>query len=154
MLDRFYHYCSTLGPVGYLPKVPGTWASLATVCLVPFCFLPLPVLIRLGIVLLVFFLGGFTAGRSEKLLGMTDPGLVVVDELLGQLITFLPFAALNIWELPAGFLLFRFFDILKPWPIRASENWLPGGYGVMLDDLLAGLFACLCLGIIRWLVVL
>ena len=150
MLNRFFHFCSTLGPVGYLPKVPGTWASLATVCLIPSCFLPLPLLIRIGIVILIFLLGGFTAGYSEKLLGATDPGQIVVDELLGQLITFVPFAVLNIWELLAGFLLFRFFDILKPWPIRASENWLPGGYGVMLDDLLAGLLACACLGLLRY----
>ncbi len=152
MLKRLVHAVSTLGPVGYLPKMPGTWGALVTLILVPFCFLPLPLWTRAGVLLVVFICGGLAAGRSEKLLGLTDPGVVVIDELLGQLVTFAPFLSLKPWELIAGFLLFRLFDIIKPWPVRASETWLPGGFGVMLDDLLAGIYACIVLGIIRMLV--
>lgn len=152
MLNRISLFLSTLGPVGYLPKVPGTWAALTTVCVVPFAFLPLPVWARISVLGLIFLIGGITSGRSEKLLGLSDPGIVVIDELLGQLVTFAPFALLNLWELGLGFFLFRIFDIFKPWPICASEHWLPGGFGVMLDDLLAGLIACACLGLIRMLV--
>ncbi|MCF8104873.1 MAG: phosphatidylglycerophosphatase A [Desulfohalobiaceae bacterium] len=152
MLNRLLHAVSSLGPVGYLPKMPGTWGSLAAVILVPFFFLPLTLWTRAGVLVAIFICGGLAAARSEKLLGLTDPGVVVVDELLGQLIVFAPFLSLNPWELAAGFLLFRLFDIAKPWPVRSSETWLPGGFGVMLDDVLAGIYACLVLGLVRMLV--
>jgi len=76
---------------------------------------------------------------------------VVIDELVGQWLTFLPLAAPTTFELVAGFFLFRAFDILKPPPVRASENWLPGGFGVMIDDVLAGIYAGVCLLILIWL---
>lgn len=151
MQNRIFLALSTLGPVGYLPKAPGTWAALTTCLFVPFCFVPLPVWIRVVVLLLLFLGGGVAASRSEKLLGLTDPGVIVIDELLGQLITFTPFLSLKPWELFTGFFLFRCFDILKPWPVKASETWLPAGFGVMLDDLLAGAYACIALAGIRML---
>ena len=142
---------SGLGPIGKIPYASGTWGSAAATLAAPFLFLPLPGFWRFVLLAALFFIGSKAATRTEILLGKKDPGHVVIDELVGQWITFLPFAVPTTFELLAGFLLFRAFDILKPPPVRASENWLPGGYGVMIDDVLAGVYACLCLGLLHWL---
>lgn len=78
---------------------------------------------------------------------------MVIDELVGVWLVLLPFAyhAENVpWELLLlAFLLFRFFDMVKPWPVRASERWLPAGWGVMLDDVVAGCLALVCLNLLN-----
>lgn len=113
--------------------------------------MPLPVWGRVLLLLALFFLGSETGTRVEQLLGQKDPSRVVIDELVGQWLTILPLAAPTTFELVAAFVLFRFFDIAKPAPVRASENWLPGGYGIMIDDVLAGIYAAIVLGLIHWL---
>ncbi len=140
-LDRLALELATLGPVGRMPQAPGTWGSAAAVLLAPWLFLPLPLFGRLLVLALVFALGTWAATRAEAALGTTDPGCVVIDELLGQWTTFLPFAAPTVWTLFAAFVLFRVLDIAKPWPIRLLERSLPRGLGVMADDLLAGALA-------------
>lgn len=145
-LDRVALALATLGPVGRMPKAPGTWGSLAATLAAPWCFLPLPLPARLGALAGLLLLGAWAAGRAGRALGAEDPGCVVIDELLGQWTAFAPFflAGLDsrtLLELLALFALFRLFDILKPWPIRAVERGVRGGLGVMLDDLLAGLLA-------------
>ncbi len=147
--DRLSLLVSGLGPIGKIPYAPGTWGSAVATLAAPILFLPQPGFWRVVTLLVIFFVGSAAATRTEKLLGRKDPGHVVIDELVGQWITFLPFAALPPLELLAGFFLFRAFDILKPRPVRASENWLPGGYGVMIDDVLAGVYACLCLSLLH-----
>lgn len=147
--DRLAVALATLGPVGRLPKAPGTWGSLAATLAAPWCFLPLPLSARLGMLGCVLLLGSWAAGRAGRALGHEDPGCVVIDELLGQWTACAPFFLSGLsgldsrspWELLALFALFRLFDILKPWPIRAVERGVRGGLGVMLDDLLAGLAA-------------
>lgn len=140
---------ATLGPAGRMPKAPGTWGSLVAAGLAPFLFLPLPLWGRLLVLLLLFPLGSWCAGRAERALGRKDPSGVVVDELWGQWIAVLPLATSDaLWIIPA-FLFFRLFDIAKPWPVRASERWLPGGWGIMIDDGLAGLYAMMALLICR-----
>ena len=158
LLDRAALAVATLGPVGRMPKAPGTWGSLAALLLAPFVFNPLPLPWRLGVLALILVLGAWAAARAEVILGQEDPGCVVVDELLGQWTAFAPFhlatemtGGATSWtsswngttplELLVLFGLFRLFDIVKPWPIRAVERSVPGGLGVMLDDLVAGLFA-------------
>lgn len=150
LLDRAALAIATLGPVGRLPKAPGTWGSLASLLLAPWLFMPLPLGPRLGLLALILLVGTWAAARAERVLGAKDPGCVVVDELLGQWTAFAPFhltaqASFSTgaapWELLLLFGLFRLFDILKPWPIRSVEAGVPGGLGVMLDDLVAGLFA-------------
>lgn len=126
---------------GRSPKAPGTAGSALAALLAPFLFLPLPLFWRGAVLVLVFALGGLAATRAEKVLGREDPGEVVIDELAGQWIAYLPFASLSVWGLVIGFALFRLFDITKPFPIRRSEHWLPSGFGVMLDDVIAGGFA-------------
>lgn len=148
-IDALALHLATLGPAGRMPRAPGTWGSLAAAVLAPFLFLPLPFWARIAALLLLFPVGAWSAGRAEHVLGRKDPGHVVVDELWGQWIALLPLAASETsWIIPA-FLFFRLFDIAKPWPVRASERWLRGGRGVMIDDGFAGLYAMLAVLVCR-----
>jgi len=151
-LDKLAAALATLGPVGHFPKAPGTWGSLAAVVAAPWLFLTLSLPLRAAALALVFFVGTWACGRAEIVMGKKDPGCVVVDELFGQWLTLLFFAAMPIWYLPAAFVLFRIFDILKPWPVKWAENAFPGGYGVMLDDGVAGLYAMGCLHLLAYFV--
>ena len=140
-----------LGVAGLSPVMPGTCGSLVAALVAPVLYLPLPYAGRAAALALLFWLGGMAATRAERLLGRKDPGEVVIDELLGVWLVLLPFADPS-WVVVAwAFFLFRVFDMLKPWPVRASENWLPAGYGVMIDDVLAALYALAVLGILRHL---
>lgn len=118
----------------------------------PTTVLPLQVTawITVGIsIALVFFclLGIWASGRSIPILGNSDPSEAVVDEVMGQLITFLFIPFTLSWPfILAGFLLFRLFDIWKPYPIDALQA-LPGGIGVCADDIIAGVYAGICLSI-------
>jgi phosphatidylglycerophosphatase A len=97
--------------------------------------------------LVVFALGVWAAGEAEKFFGRTDPGEVVADEVVGQMLTFLllPHAT---WKwLLGGFLLFRAFDIVKPFPARQAER-IPRGWGIMLDDVVAGIYGLAVLAVI------
>ncbi|NCC24882.1 MAG: phosphatidylglycerophosphatase A [Deltaproteobacteria bacterium] len=148
-------FACALGPAGYLPKAPGTWGSLLATALAPLLFLPLGPAARVTVLVSVFVIGGLMATRVERNLGRKDPGQVVIDELLGQWMALMPLGAPSAamdWALVClGFGLFRFFDILKPWPVRSSETWLPGGFGIMIDDLLAGCWAAAILWVLVFL---
>ena len=151
-IDRLCLFLCRLGIAGLAPRAPGTWGTALAAVMAPWCFVPLPFLWRAVVLVVVFFVGGLAASRAEQILGQKDPGQVVIDELLGLWIVLLPFPQAS-WKLiAAAFVLFRLFDITKPWPVRASENWLPGGFGVMIDDALAGLQALLVLVLVRALV--
>ncbi len=134
-----------LGVAGLSPKAPGTMGTLVAVLLAPLCFMPLSMFWRIVLLVVIFFAGAVAGTYAEKMLGDKDPGQIVIDELLGMWITLLPFAHLSWSKLGLAFVFFRIFDILKPWPIKASEQWLPGGYAIMIDDVIAGVFAMLCL---------
>ncbi|MFP4169102.1 MAG: phosphatidylglycerophosphatase A [Desulfonatronovibrionaceae bacterium] len=139
--DRICSFVAGLGPVGRLPRIPGTWGSLFSVLIAPFCFLPLPVPGRAALVVLLFAAGAVVSDRAEKASKKKDPGWIVIDELVGQWITLL-FVASGSWiALACGFFFFRFFDILKPFPVKRAESMLPGGWSIMLDDVLAGIYA-------------
>ena len=148
LTDTILLNTATLWIAGRGPKAPGTWGSLVAMLLAPFAFFPLSMGYR-GIVLgAVFVLGSIAASRAEIILGKKDPGSVVIDELLGLWTAYLFFPQLSPLLLFLGFVLFRIFDIAKPWPIRASETWLPGGWSVMLDDVIGGIYAAICLGLL------
>lgn len=134
-----------LGVAGLSPVAPGTCGSFLALLVAPVLFLPLPVAGRVALLVLLFWVGGHAATRAERILNVKDPGQVVIDELVGQWLTLLPFANPGWVTCLAGFVLFRLFDAAKPWPINASENWLPDGYGVMIDDVIAGIMAMICL---------
>src|SRR6185295_18343323 len=133
--------------VGYLPLAPGTWGSLVGVGI----FLLLTRVIAgnaLVAVVLVFIIvvtavGTWAATRTEELSGRKDPGKVVVDEVAGQFIALFPLTLFTRWSTVAvivSFILFRFFDIVKPYPANKLQE-LNGGAGVMFDDLVAGVYA-------------
>jgi phosphatidylglycerophosphatase A len=127
---------------GYSPVAPGTAGSL--VGLASFVALHrLPVSYQLGATALLFVVGVAAAGHTAKRVGQKDPGLVVVDEIIGQWTTllFLPFTPVIAI---AGFVLFRVMDVLKPYPARDFER-LPGGLGIVADDVMAGVYANLLL---------
>lgn len=147
--DRLILAFCRVEPAGLSPMAPGTVGSLAAIILAPLIFMPLSLPARLAVLACLFVAGGLACSRAERLLGKKDPGSVVIDEVLGQWAAILPFASLLWWELALAFGLFRLFDISKPWPVRASENWLPHGFGIMIDDLFAGLYALAALYLFR-----
>ena len=123
---------------GLVPKAPGTAGSLlALVIFVPILQLPLPA--QLGIIVTALVLGIWVSGRVAEELALKDPGGIVIDEFVGMWITLLFLPSL-LWLLPA-FLLFRLFDIVKPWPVGWLDRSLDGGLGIMMDDVAAGLYA-------------
>ncbi|MEN9434948.1 MAG: hypothetical protein RLZZ422_2537 [Pseudomonadota bacterium] len=134
---------------GLAPKAPGTVGTLAAV---PFYLLmqPLSLSSYLVIVLIAFALGVWVCGESAKRLGEHDYGGIVWDEFVGFWITMM--AAPTGWGwIVLGFVLFRLFDIIKPWPIKVADQQVQGGLGIMLDDVLAGIMAGFCLQLIVYL---
>lgn len=128
---------ATAGGAGYAPVAPGTAGS--AVGLAVFWLLqPLPRGWHLLALLAIIAAGLWAAQAAATHFGRHDPSQVVVDEVAGQMVTLL-FTGGTMWGLLAGFLLFRALDIAKPWPVRSLER-LPGGYGIMADDLMAGLY--------------
>lgn len=147
--DTMAIHISRLGPAGLSPKAPGTVGSAVAALLAPLLFMPLPMWLRITFLVLIFCWGSMVITQAEKALGSHDPGEIVLDELVGQWITFLPFVTLSFWWMVVGFILFRCFDIWKPYPVKDSEKWLHGGWGVMIDDVFAGFYAMASLGILR-----
>jgi phosphatidylglycerophosphatase A len=131
---------------GYFPLGPGTVGSLAAVLIAAALHLSLAAgRSTLACLVIALTVPGILAStRTARLVGKTDPGMVVVDEVLGQWVTLLGAANLNWKALLAGFLLFRVFDIWKPWPVRTLER-LPDGTGIVADDLAAGVYGALIL---------
>lgn len=139
---------STWFGTGFAPVAPGTAGTLAAVPLVILCGY-LGGWYSLFILLAVTLTGIWASHQSRALLGEEDPGPVVIDEVAGYGLT-LFLLPLNWVTIGAGFLLFRFFDILKPWPVNRAER-LKGGVGIVMDDLVAGLYAHLILRIGLWM---
>lgn len=138
-----------LGVAGLDPKAPGTWGTAIACLLAPYIFLPLSQPWRVVLLVVIFVVGGLASTRAEHLLERKDPGEVVIDELVGVWLVLLPFESPSFWLVLAAFAFFRLFDICKPWPVRASENWLPAGFGIMIDDVVAGVWALLCVALLR-----
>ena len=151
LIDQITLSFCRLGVAGLAPKAPGTWGTAIACLLAPYVFLPLNFGLRIALLLVLFLLGAVAASRAEKLLERKDPGEVVIDELVGVWLVLLPFPNPSFFMVLAAFVLFRIFDIAKPWPVKASESWLPAGYGVMIDDVVAGLWALLCLSLLAWM---
>lgn len=140
-MNRFLTALATLGPVGFAPKAPGTAGTL--VALVFVAALRLPPGAHLLVTAVICVLGVIASSRAEAVLGRKDPGCIIVDEFAGYLVAtaLLP----GTWGyLIAAFVLFRFFDIVKPPPINKLQD-IKGGMGIMVDDIAAGLAANLIL---------
>lgn len=140
---------STWFGTGLLPIAPGTFGTLAAIPLI-LCLNELGMWYSAFTLIIVVGVAIWTAGRSQALLGRDDPREVVIDEVAGFLLT--TFLLPPSWlALGLGFILFRFFDILKPYPVRQSEK-LRGGFGIVIDDLLAGVYAYAGVRIILFLI--
>ena len=132
--------------VGFLPKAPGTWGSLFA--LAPWLLIKdLPFALYLLVLVVTFILGFYAAGAAEKILDRPDAGPIVIDEILGMFLTLTlapnhPFA----WLL--GFLFFRLFDIVKPVPVSWFDQRVHGGIGIMMDDVIAGIYALVSLQLV------
>jgi phosphatidylglycerophosphatase A len=144
--------------LGWLPVAPGTWGSLPPAMLFVLMYYLGSSAAAISITMAVLALvGSAICIKSVPAIiaatGKADPREIVADEFSGQAVTFLLVAAVpisNIWVTALlGFLLFRFFDILKPWPIRKFEK-LPGGWGILADDLLAGVCTAVVLLVCIW----
>jgi phosphatidylglycerophosphatase A len=134
--------------VGYLPLAPGTFGSLVGVGI--FLALTRVNIFLLPVAILFFTFAGIWAGtRTEELSGRKDPGKIVVDEVAGQLIALFPlvFVKWSMITVMVSFILFRFFDIVKPYPANRLQE-LKGGAGVMFDDLVAGAYAAIIVGVL------
>ena len=129
--------------IGTVPFAPGTFGSVIGL---PICFLISRLDILIGVICTVLFIlfAIWVAAAAEKALKKRDAGEIVIDEIAGLIVTFigLPFTLKTVI---AGFIIFRTFDILKPFPIRFLEKKVAGGSGVVLDDVLAGLYGNLIL---------
>lgn len=135
---------------GLSPKAPGTMGTLAAIPLY-LLLMNLPLTGYLLAVLLISVAGIWICGESSRRLGVHDHGGIVWDEFAGFLLTMT--AAPQGWTwIVLGFALFRLFDIWKPWPVRVADRQLHGGLGIMLDDILAGIYAWLVLQAVVYVV--
>lgn len=130
---------------GFIRPAPGTWGTLPGV-LMAYFVMPYPTL-HFILILLLGSLGVFLCARASALLKTHDHSGIVIDEIVGILITLWLFTPT--WQvLLLGFLAFRFFDIVKPFPIQWIDKKISGGIGIMLDDILAGIFAWVALWVL------
>ena len=139
-LKKLKYIIATGFGTGYSPYAPGTVGSL--VALLLFIFIPLDDYLWLGISITMFILGIWVSGTVEKD-KEKDPGIVVIDEFVGQWIALI-FLPRILWIFVAGFLLFRILDIIKPFPAADFEE-LEGGIGIMLDDLIVAIYTNIAL---------
>ena len=124
---------------GLSPHAPGTFGTLVAVPIVLFV-MQFGFVAHLAFAVVAALAGLYICGESARRLGVHDHPGIVWDEITGYTVTMLAAPADWYW-LSGGFVLFRFFDIAKPWPIREADHSLSGGLGIMLDDIIAGIFA-------------
>src|SRR5262245_1349158 len=133
---------------GLAPKAPGTFGSLVGL-LAAWGVLELPLPWRVALVLAVIGFGVWICGESARRLNRHDDQRIVFDEIAGVLLTSLAVVERSLFAFALVFVFFRLFDIFKPWPIRDVDHSLRGGLGIMLDDLIAALYAAVCVATIR-----
>ncbi len=149
-MDRLIVALATGLYSGRMPFAPGTWGS--AFALIPWYFCRGLSLAHYSMVLAALFVVGFlAAGSAEKIFDKPDPGCIVIDEVMGMFVT-LTLAPNHPAAWLLGFILFRVFDVLKPFPVSWLDTHLHGGLGIMMDDVMAGVYALVCLQLI-WLVV-
>lgn len=146
------HFLATGFGSGLLPKAPGTWGTVVGLLLY-LVIDSLPLMVYLAIVITGFVAGVWICEKVSQDLGVHDHPSIVWDEIIGYWITMIAAPTGLLWAL-VGFALFRFFDIVKPFPIKQVDKQLKGGLGIMLDDVIAGLFSLVILQMLvftmRW----
>lgn len=148
MKMNVYNFIASWFYAGFIPKAPGTFGSIAAI---PFAFILMYLFGNFSLfcaAIALFFIGVKISDKIILNTKINDPQFIVIDEVVGIFITLIP-VNLSWQNLIAAFILFRFFDILKPFPVSWADKKLSGGLGVMLDDVLAGIYASICLLIIN-----
>jgi phosphatidylglycerophosphatase A len=135
--------------IGLVPFAPGTFGSLPGVLLF-WLTMDFGLYVQLGVIVALVVSGIWLCGESARRIGVHDHGGIVWDEIAGMYVTLLA-APISVVGWMLAFALFRLMDIVKPWPIRDLDHRLKGGLGIMLDDLVAALYAAVLLGLYRWL---
>lgn len=133
---------------GFMPKAPGTWGSLGALPVGLALFHYLGFWHFMNAIILVTLIGYWASDRFDKAAGTHDSKMIVIDEVAGQWIALIPvlhFTGLNPLLIFCAFILFRLFDVLKPWPVSYFDQKIIGALGVMGDDIIAGLYAAGCL---------
>ncbi len=145
-MKRFFLLLATGFGVGYSPVAPGTMGTLLGIPIY-FFLSTIPFPLYELILITFFFLSSWISENAEKYFGRRDDPRIIIDEVMGFCITML-WVNKTVLSITMGFILFRFFDILKPFPIRRIDKRWKGGYGVVFDDVLAGIYANIILHLI------
>jgi len=148
-MQRLGLFIATCGYLGYVPIAPGTFGSAAGLAVFYAVRSTGSISVEIGAIVILFAIGVWAGTAAEHHFGGIDPGPVVLDEVVGMLIT-LALLPVNGLGAVTGFLVFRVLDVVKPWPSAQFEN-LPGGLGVMADDGMAAIYGNLVLRGLIWL---
>ncbi len=144
--EKIILFFATGGGLGKSPIIPGTFGTLAGIPFaVGFAFIDKSFAVFLTVLLIAS--ATWISDEAELILGKKDPGMIVIDEIAGYVVA-MSGVPVTIYSVIAGFFIFRFFDILKPFPVRNFERRFKGGAGVVLDDIIAGLLSFIILRII------
>lgn len=149
-MTRLAVFLATVGYCGYFPVAPGTVGSAAGLLFYLLVWWTGSPIVEVGLIVGLFAVGVWAGTISERYFGGIDPGPIVMDEVVGMLIT-LAFIPVGLSGAIAGFVLFRVFDVWKPYPAGRFEQ-LHGGLGVMADDAMAAVYANITLRVVMWLV--
>lgn len=148
-MTRLAVFLATVAYCGYFPIAPGTVGSAAGLIVYLAVWWSHSTIVEVGLIAITFAVGTWAATHAERYFGGIDPGPVVIDEVLGMLIT-LAFIPVGWSAALAGFFLFRIFDVIKPYPANRLEHF-HGGFGIMADDAMAGVYANLALRLVMFL---
>lgn len=148
-MTRFAVFLATVAYCGYVPVAPGTVGTAAGLAIYLLVWWTRSPVVEISLLVVTSVAGTWAATHAERYFGGIDPGPVVIDEVLGMLVT-LAFIPAGWSAMIAGFLLFRVFDIVKPYPANRLEKF-HGGFGIMADDAMAGVYANLALRLLMWL---
>ena len=149
-MTRLAVFVATVAYCGYFPFAPGTVGSAAGLIVYLLVWWAQSPAVEVGLIVVLFAAGVWAGTTAERYFGGIDPGPIVIDEVVGMLIT-LVFIPVGLSGALTGFVLFRIFDVVKPYPAGRFER-LHGGLGVMADDAMAGVYANLSLRLIIWIV--
>lgn len=147
-MNRFFNLIASGLGAGYVPWVPGTAGSLVAIPLA-LLLLPLPTTTYLATIITFAFLSVWIADRAQDIHKQHDSHLIVIDEIAGMLFVFVG-QEMHWLTIATGFVLFRALDIWKPWPCRRIDQRVKGGLGVVLDDVVAGVYANMMLWILGY----
>ena len=145
---RLAVFLATVAYCGYFPIAPGTVGSAAGLVVYLLVWWAHSRAFEAALIVAIFLVGTWAASHAERFFGAIDPGPVVIDEVLGQLVT-LAFIPVGVPAALTGFVLFRIFDVIKPYPANRLERF-HGGLGIMADDAMAGVYANIVLRLLMW----